>query len=134
MTRLTSEIWVSAYLTRCQLATIPAFVVQKGDANQAAKILDVAIASALVQAVDKRRTIHGSKNRVIAADLDVVGRVAGQLSELAWTGFGQFARQAPWQVDHVATNVSARRFPALKRAGMVRPTQPNLLHQPFGLI
>jgi hypothetical protein len=31
MTRLTSEIWVAAYLTRLRLATIPAFVVQKGD-------------------------------------------------------------------------------------------------------
>ena len=31
MTRLTSEIWVAAYLTRCRLATIPAFIVQKGD-------------------------------------------------------------------------------------------------------
>ena len=31
MTRLTSEIWVAAYLTRCRLATIPAFILQKGD-------------------------------------------------------------------------------------------------------
>ena len=31
MTRLTSEIWVAAYLTRLRLATTPAFVVQKGD-------------------------------------------------------------------------------------------------------
>lgn len=29
--RLTSEIWVAAYLTRCRLADIPAFVVQRGD-------------------------------------------------------------------------------------------------------
>ena len=31
MTRLTSEIWVAAYLTRLRLATIPAFILQKGD-------------------------------------------------------------------------------------------------------
>lgn len=31
MTRLTTEIWVAAYLTRLRLATIPAFIVQKGD-------------------------------------------------------------------------------------------------------
>ena len=31
MTRLTTEIWVAAYLTRCRLATIPAFILQKGD-------------------------------------------------------------------------------------------------------
>ncbi|MEM9970109.1 MAG: DUF1491 family protein [Pseudomonadota bacterium] len=29
--RLTSEIWVAAYLTRCRLADIPAFVVKRGD-------------------------------------------------------------------------------------------------------
>ena len=31
MTRLTTEIWVAAYLTRLRLATIPAFILQKGD-------------------------------------------------------------------------------------------------------
>ncbi len=30
-TRLTSEIWVAAYLTRCRLADIPVFVVVRGD-------------------------------------------------------------------------------------------------------
>ena len=29
--RLTSEVWVAAYLTRLRLANIPAFVVQRGD-------------------------------------------------------------------------------------------------------
>ena len=29
--RLTTEIWIAAYLTRTRLADIPAFVVQKGD-------------------------------------------------------------------------------------------------------
>lgn len=29
--RLTTEIWVAAYLTRCRLADIPAFLVQRGD-------------------------------------------------------------------------------------------------------
>lgn len=31
MTRLTTEIWVAAYLTRLRLAAIPVFVLQKGD-------------------------------------------------------------------------------------------------------
>ncbi|MEX0281769.1 MAG: DUF1491 family protein [Arenibacterium sp.] len=31
MTRLTSEFWVQAYLTRLRLADIPAFVVAHGD-------------------------------------------------------------------------------------------------------
>jgi hypothetical protein len=33
MTRLTSEFWVQAYLTRLRLADIPAFVTAKGDAT-----------------------------------------------------------------------------------------------------
>ena len=39
MSRLTTEIWVAAYLTRCRLATIPAFIVQKGDATAGAVII-----------------------------------------------------------------------------------------------
>ena len=31
MTRLTTEIWIAAYLTRLRLATIPAFILKKGD-------------------------------------------------------------------------------------------------------
>lgn len=31
MSRLTTEIWIAAYLTRLRLATIPAFITQKGD-------------------------------------------------------------------------------------------------------
>ncbi|WP_300515757.1 DUF1491 family protein [Aliiroseovarius sp.] len=31
MTRLTADVWVSAYLTRLRLQDIPAFVVKKGD-------------------------------------------------------------------------------------------------------
>jgi len=36
VSRLTSEIWVAAYLTRLRLATIPAFILQKGDATAGA--------------------------------------------------------------------------------------------------
>ena len=39
MTRLTTEIWIAAYLTRCRLATIPAFIVQKGDPTAGAVIV-----------------------------------------------------------------------------------------------
>ena len=39
MTRLTTEIWIAAYLTRCRLATIPAFVVKKGDATAGAVLV-----------------------------------------------------------------------------------------------
>ncbi len=39
MTRLTAEIWVSAYLRRLQLANIPAFVTAKGDATAGAVLV-----------------------------------------------------------------------------------------------
>ena len=37
--RLTSELWVSAYLTRLRLVEIPAFVVRKGDATAGSVIV-----------------------------------------------------------------------------------------------
>ncbi|MCF2871836.1 DUF1491 family protein [Octadecabacter sp. G9-8] len=37
--RLTSEVWVSAYLTRLRLVEIPAFVVRKGDATAGSVIV-----------------------------------------------------------------------------------------------
>ena len=39
MSRLTSEIWVAAYLTRLRLATIPAFIVQRGDGTAGAVLV-----------------------------------------------------------------------------------------------
>ncbi len=39
MTRLTSELWVSAYLNRLRLADIPAFVVAKGDTTAGAVLV-----------------------------------------------------------------------------------------------
>ncbi len=39
MTRLTSDFWVSAYLTRLRLADIPAFVVRKGDVTAGAVLV-----------------------------------------------------------------------------------------------
>jgi hypothetical protein len=39
MTRLTADVWVSAYLTRLRLAGIPAFVTAKGDATAGAVLV-----------------------------------------------------------------------------------------------
>ncbi len=39
MTRLTTEIWVAAYLTRLRLATIPAFILKKGDHTAGAVLI-----------------------------------------------------------------------------------------------
>ena len=39
MSRLTSDIWVSAYLTRLRLSDIPAFVVARGDSTAGAVLV-----------------------------------------------------------------------------------------------
>ena len=41
MTRLTSDVWVSAYLTRLRLSEIPAFVVASGDCTAGAILVKV---------------------------------------------------------------------------------------------
>ncbi len=39
MTRLTADIWVSAYLRRLQIVNIPAFITAKGDATAGAVLV-----------------------------------------------------------------------------------------------
>ena len=41
VSRLTTEIWVAAYLTRLRLATIPAYIMQKGDGTAGAVLVKV---------------------------------------------------------------------------------------------
>lgn len=41
--RLTSDLWVSAYLTRLRLADIPAYVTAKGDPTAGAVVVKVAL-------------------------------------------------------------------------------------------
>jgi hypothetical protein len=40
--RLTSDLWVSAYLTRLRLANIPAYVIARGDATAGAVLVKLA--------------------------------------------------------------------------------------------
>ncbi len=39
MTRLTADVWVSAYLTRLRLVDIPVFITKKGDATAGAVLV-----------------------------------------------------------------------------------------------
>lgn len=39
MSRLTSDIWIGAYLTRLRLVDIPAFITSKGDATAGAVLV-----------------------------------------------------------------------------------------------
>ena len=57
MIRLTSDIWVSAYLTRLRLVNIQAFVVARGDATAGAVLV-------------KLNTLDG-KGRVFQRSLDM---------------------------------------------------------------
>jgi hypothetical protein len=52
--RLTSGFWVSAYLTRLQLAGIPAYVTAKGDATAGAVIVKVALMDGTARAFERR--------------------------------------------------------------------------------
>ncbi|MCV2894217.1 DUF1491 family protein [Lentibacter sp. XHP0401] len=54
MTRLTSEFWVSAYLTRLRLHDIPAFVVKHGDDTAGAVLVKLNTLDGQAQAFQRR--------------------------------------------------------------------------------
>lgn len=51
--RLTTDLWVSAYLTRLQLADIPVYVTAKGDATAGAVIVKCATLDGQARAVQR---------------------------------------------------------------------------------
>jgi hypothetical protein len=67
--RLTSGVWVSAYLTRLRQANIPAYVTAKGDATAGAVVVKVALLDGTAQAFERRQ------------DLETGGRVWMLLAE-----------------------------------------------------
>lgn len=54
MTRLTSNFWVSAYLTRLRLYDIPAFVVRHGDDTAGAVLIKLNTLDGRAQAFQRR--------------------------------------------------------------------------------
>ena len=52
--RLTTGVWVSAYLTRLRLADIPAYVTAKGDATAGAVVVKVALLDGTARAWERR--------------------------------------------------------------------------------
>lgn len=62
MIRLTTDIWVAAYLRRLQLANIPAFVVAKGDVTAGNVIVKLNTLDG--QAVAYQRSMDIDGNRV----------------------------------------------------------------------
>jgi len=84
MTRLTSDFWVQAYLTRLRLQDIPAFVVQKGDASAGAVMVKLNTLDG--QACCYQRSfdlMSGERTWVVLAqgdDADVEASIAKQCS------------------------------------------------------
>jgi hypothetical protein len=52
--RLTSGLWVAAYLTRLRLADIPVYVTAKGDATAGAVVVKVALLNGTARAYERR--------------------------------------------------------------------------------
>jgi len=84
VTRLTAEIWVSAYLTRLRLADIPAFITSKGDVTAGAVMIKVNTLDG--QACCYQRSfdlMSGERAWVVLAegnDADVEASIASQKS------------------------------------------------------
>lgn len=81
--RLTSDLWVSAYLMRLQLVNIPAFVTSKGDATAGAIIIKLNTLDGNARAFQRSYDLDG--NRVWAvlsegAEADVDASLAKQRS------------------------------------------------------
>ena len=51
--RLTSDLWVSAYLTRLRLADIPVYVTARGDATAGAVLVKVALLNGQARAYQR---------------------------------------------------------------------------------
>ena len=54
MTRLASDMWVSAYLTRLRMEAIPAFITSKGDATAGAVLVKIALMNGTAEAFQRR--------------------------------------------------------------------------------
>lgn len=61
MTRLTSGLWVDAYLRRLDLEMIPAFIVAKGDATAGAILVKLATLDGQAKAFQRMMAMDGSR-------------------------------------------------------------------------
>ena len=59
MARLTTEFWISAYRARLDLASIPAFVVHKGDVTAGAILIKVNTLDGQAQLFQRSLTLEG---------------------------------------------------------------------------
>lgn len=67
--RLTSELWVSAYLTRLRLLDIPVFVTRKGDATAGAVLVKLNTLDGRAVAFQRQFDLmSGAREWVVLAD------------------------------------------------------------------
>lgn len=82
VSRLTSEIWVAAYLTRLRLATIPAYIIRKGDATAGAVLVKLSTLDGRATAFQRSfDLITGLRRWVVlaeGAEADVDASIARQ--------------------------------------------------------
>lgn len=84
MTRLTADIWVSAYLTRLRLLDIPAFVTSKGDATAGAVMIKLntldGVATAFQRSFDLMTGERAWVELAKGPEVDVDAAIAKQAS------------------------------------------------------
>lgn len=82
--RLTSDLWVSAYLTRLRLADIAAYITAKGDANAGAIVVKVATPDGRAKAFQRSFDLMSDRRiwvlLVDGAETDVDAAIARQRS------------------------------------------------------
>ena len=66
--RLTSDLWVSAYLRRLQIVNIPAFVTSKGDATAGSIIVKLNTLDGNAQAFHRSYDMEGTRVWVTLAE------------------------------------------------------------------
>jgi len=75
MTRLTADVWVSAYLTRLRLVDIPAFVVTRGDATAGAVLVKL-------NTLDGQAVVYQRSFDLMTGERSWVELAAGQEAEV----------------------------------------------------
>ena len=106
-----------------RLADRAAGMVQSGRGlrqfDEIAKVLNRAVAAALVEIHDEGRAIGRGEDHGLAADLDGLGRVARVLGEGARGGFQKLLQHALFELDQHAVDLRPGALPMIERDRIV---------------
>lgn len=81
--RLTSDLWVSAYLTRLRLLEIPAFVVRKGDATAGSVLIKLNTLDGQAAAFQRQFDLMSGEREWVALATGAEADVDASLSKQA---------------------------------------------------